>query len=146
MSNRERWTVYPLLFLTLGIVLKDKLTKFVTTDVVVCKTLVVTDRDRNERVVVSSTAAGGLVKAESSNHRVNVLLGHTDKVVGLMFTDGNNNLLQPSFKVRPPASQPPSSDQNSKARPGMPPVDPENQQPAEENQDATSPFQEERAK
>ena len=44
MSSRERWTVYPLLFLTLGIALKDKVTRSVDTDLVVCQRLFVTDQ------------------------------------------------------------------------------------------------------
>ena len=37
MSNRERWTVYPLLFLTLGIAVKDKIAGRWPTDTMVCK-------------------------------------------------------------------------------------------------------------
>ena len=40
MTDRERWTVYPLLFLALGISLKDKLARSVETDRIECKTLV----------------------------------------------------------------------------------------------------------
>lgn len=40
MTDRERWTVYPLLFLALGISLKDKLTRSVNTDEVRCKAVV----------------------------------------------------------------------------------------------------------
>ena len=63
MSNRERWTVYPLLFLTLGIALKDKITKRTDTDTVICKNLVVTDRQGAQQVIVSSNPAGGIVQA-----------------------------------------------------------------------------------
>lgn len=43
MSERERWIVYPLLFLALGAGLRDKLLKQTTADQVVCKRLVVID-------------------------------------------------------------------------------------------------------
>jgi hypothetical protein len=107
MSNRERWTVYPLLFLTLGIVLKDKLTKILNADVVYCKTLVVTDRDQQERVVVSSNPAGGIVKADSSDHRINVLLGHVGMQHGVMYSDARGNLIPPGYLIRSPVAQPP---------------------------------------
>ena len=40
MSERERWTVYPLLFLALGIALKDKLFNEISVKDVRCKTMV----------------------------------------------------------------------------------------------------------
>ncbi len=39
MTDRERWTVYPLLFLALGIALKDKLTKVVAVKEVRCESI-----------------------------------------------------------------------------------------------------------
>ncbi len=36
MTDRERWTVYPLLFLALGIAAKDKLLRQVDTERVFC--------------------------------------------------------------------------------------------------------------
>ncbi len=146
MSNRERWTVYPLLFLTLSIVLKDKLTKFVNADVVICKTLVVTDRDRNERVVVSSNPFGGIVKADSSDPRFNsVLLGHANNLRGMGYSDVHGNVFPITFLVRP-APQPPSSNQNSPAPSGVGPMDPEKQPAARNDQDSEPPVREEQAK
>ena len=133
MSNRERWTVYPLLFLTLGIVLKDKLTKILNADVVYCKTLVVTDRDQQERVVVSSNPAGGIVKADSSDHRINVLLGHVGIQHGVMYSDARGHLLQPAILTRPPAALPPEPNPDSPS--DAPPENPENRPPGVENQD-----------
>jgi hypothetical protein len=66
MTSRERWTVYPLLFLTMGISLKDKVAKLVNVDHVICKTLEVTDSQGKPRVVIGSNLAGGIVKADSS--------------------------------------------------------------------------------
>lgn len=45
MSNRERWTVYPLLFLTLGIALRDKITGSIMLRSVRCEELVVAGQD-----------------------------------------------------------------------------------------------------
>ena len=143
MSNRERWTIYPLLFMTLLIVLKDKLTKMITADRVTCKMLVVTDRDQHERVVLTSTDAGGLVMAKGSNLGINVLLGHTNKVVGLMFSDHNNNLLPPSFKIRPPQPRPPGPNQLEPA--GAAPPDRDESPPAG-NPEPGPPASEEQAK
>lgn len=52
MSSRERWTVYPLLFLTLGIALKDKITREITTNKVSCKAVWVTDHEGKPQLVM----------------------------------------------------------------------------------------------
>ena len=43
MSERERWIVYPLLFLALGVALRDKLFDQTQSQRVVCETLLVVD-------------------------------------------------------------------------------------------------------
>jgi hypothetical protein len=45
MSERERWVVYPLLFLALGAALRDKLFDSTTTKRVVCQELTVVDQE-----------------------------------------------------------------------------------------------------
>ena len=45
MSERERWIVYPLLFLALGSALRDKLVKQTRTKQLVCEELIVVDVD-----------------------------------------------------------------------------------------------------
>lgn len=45
MSDRERWIVYPLLFLALGAALRDKLAKKSVTEHLVCKQLTVVDEN-----------------------------------------------------------------------------------------------------
>ena len=45
MSERERWVVYPLLFLALGAALRDKLIDRTTSRVIVCQELQVVDED-----------------------------------------------------------------------------------------------------
>ena len=45
MSERERWVVYPLLFLALGAALRDKLFDRTTTKSIVCQELTVIDEE-----------------------------------------------------------------------------------------------------
>jgi len=69
MTDRERWTVYPLLFLALGISLKDKLSPSIDTERVVCKTLVcegleVSGLKSDQRVTITQgniVAKGGIL-------------------------------------------------------------------------------------
>jgi hypothetical protein len=99
MSPRERWTVYPLLFLTLGIALKDKIVKLVNVDRVACKTLVVTDQQGNERVLIASGAFGGFVKADGLRG-VGVVLGQVDNRAGVLYVDSRSGtVLGPSFTL-----------------------------------------------
>jgi len=57
MSNRERWTVYPLLFLTLGIALRDKITESIITRSIECQDLVVLGQDGKPRVRLAGSVA-----------------------------------------------------------------------------------------
>src|SRR5690242_10308895 len=45
MTERERWIVYPLLFLALGAALRDKLVDRTTTKSIVCQELMIVDED-----------------------------------------------------------------------------------------------------
>jgi hypothetical protein len=45
MTERERWVVYPLLFLALGAALRDKMVDKTTSRVIVCQELQVVDED-----------------------------------------------------------------------------------------------------
>ncbi len=49
MTERERWIVYPLLFLALGAALRDKLADSTTTKRIVCQELTVVDEDSGGR-------------------------------------------------------------------------------------------------
>jgi len=62
MSDYERWTIYPLLLLTLGIVLKDKMLNSVDVQNVVCRNLAIVDAEGKEMVRLGATPlqAGGL--------------------------------------------------------------------------------------
>ena len=95
MTDRERWTVYPLLFLTLGIAVKDRIM-----DTVVCSTLVVRDRKGNEQVVINTTPSGGVLRAQGTKSGVSVLLGHVDRFAGMMFVDQSGKLTGPNISVQ----------------------------------------------
>lgn len=54
MSEHERWVVYPLLFLALGVGLRDKLTRTITADRIECRTLAFTQRDDKPRMTLTT--------------------------------------------------------------------------------------------
>jgi hypothetical protein len=78
MSDRERWIVYPLLFLAIGASLRDKLFDRTTSKSIVCQELIVVDDNHNGRQPV----------------RVLARIGGTDRSAdhpereGQMFVDG----------------------------------------------------------
>lgn len=141
MTDRERWTVYPLLFLTLGIAVKDKIVRLTDSDTVNCQQLIIHDRQNRAQVVISSTPdggmladagtiackrlvvqdpqgrsqvvlaatpAGGLVRTSGLGNGFDVLLGHTERIGGLMFIDpaGALHNLNPSIIVAKPVTKP----------------------------------------
>ncbi|MEX0676375.1 MAG: hypothetical protein WD063_04835 [Pirellulales bacterium] len=102
MTDRERWTVYPLLFLTLGIALRDKLGADVADARyrnVLCNALVVADRLGKQQVVLSSNAGGGFVTTIGNSGGPDVLVGHTTQLSGLLFVDAQGNVRHPSIAV-----------------------------------------------
>jgi hypothetical protein len=114
MTERERWAVYPLLFLTLGIAVKDKLTGVVHVDNVQCRNLLcnavlVTDRQGKQQVVVSSSAGGGLVRTMGNAGQVEVIVGHTKRLAGLLFVDAEGQIRNGSIAIPAggPAPAPP---------------------------------------
>ena len=113
MTDRERWTVYPLLFLALGITVKDKLAKLVDVDKVHCKSLILTDRAGKDRVVVTTASGTGLV-----HQRGDTWLAFSDNLAGLMLFDDHGRV-RPWFATPPgprhaPAPQSPSAPQDGK--------------------------------
>ena len=52
MSDRERWIVYPLLFMALAVGLRDKLTHTVRADRIECRTLVFSDEQQQPRLAL----------------------------------------------------------------------------------------------
>jgi hypothetical protein len=90
MSSRERWTVYPLLFLTLGIALKDKVTRIVNTEQVNCRRVVVADQLGRAQVVIGATPQGGVATLAGTRRGIDVSIGHfSNGLSGLLITDAN---------------------------------------------------------
>jgi hypothetical protein len=165
MTDRERWTVYPLLFLTLGIAVKDRIV-----DTVQCSRLVVRDRQGTEQVVIaatpagsalvvrdpkgveqviiSATSAGGLVRAQGTKTGVNVVLGHTEEIAGLMLYDARGHFMGPGVvqianiqrhTVRPHQGDTEGNDPEARPPEEVPPdVEPErNTNPPDEQEKQT---------
>jgi hypothetical protein len=130
MTDRERWTVYPLLFLTLGIAVKDKLISLSNVDTVLCRTLVVHDRAGKEQVVITSNPGGGLVRTQGTKTGINVLVGHLESAAGLFFVDAGGNVYSRSFTAPLAAPRKPADDAEEQHTPDQPRSD--DLQPAEQ--------------
>ena len=138
MTDRERWTVYPLLFLTLGIAVKDKIAGRATADTLLCNTLVVHDRKGKEQVVISSTPDGGQVVTLGGKNNLGVLVGQTEKLAGLMFVDSRGRLIR-TLATMPTSALP----QAGADRPGRempePSPEPTTDEPSTPQQDGKPP-------
>jgi hypothetical protein len=128
MTDRERWIVYPLLFLALGAAVKDKIVGFV--DQVKCKSLVcnavvVVDGRGREQVVVSSDAEGGLVRTYGNKNGLSVGLANNERVAGLVIFNrrGGAQFHPNAFFVGPPARQPASAQPAAEAIEESPELD-----------------------
>jgi hypothetical protein len=91
MTDRERWTVYPLLFLVLGITVKDKLARPARFDSIRCGSLVVEDHAGKDRVLIGSNPAGGIIQLNGDRDVRSVLFGYANNVAGLMYVDPQGN-------------------------------------------------------
>ncbi|MEX0939214.1 MAG: hypothetical protein WDZ59_15235 [Pirellulales bacterium] len=58
MSDRERWIVYPLLFLALGLALRDKLTQVIQCETLICNRLQIEDRQGQPVLVAEAEYFG----------------------------------------------------------------------------------------
>ena len=94
MSDRERWIIYPLLFLALGTSLRDKLAQKVETEVLLskridaevirCKQIMVTNQQGKPQILLSSNEAGGLVRVFDAPDKLTLALGHFGRISGLL--------------------------------------------------------------
>ncbi len=110
MSNRERWIIYPLLFLTLGIAMRDKIVPprlkarevvvvsagapgAVTADVIRCKHLEIVDRDKTPRVRMGITAqqAGVVEILKKDQQQAVVLAAGGEKGCGCVAVFGESD-------------------------------------------------------
>jgi hypothetical protein len=118
MTDRERWTVYPLIFLTLGIALKDKLVEAVDLQCrnLFCNAVVVIDQKGKEQALLASDAEGGLVRTRGTKNGLTLVLGNTDEVGGLMSIDPQGRIsVNPGsiFRASPAGPQPGAAGQPS---------------------------------
>ena len=67
MSERERWIVYPLLFLALGAALRDKLVDRTTTKSIVCQELLIVDEQPLGREPVLLARLGGVQRTKADD-------------------------------------------------------------------------------
>jgi hypothetical protein len=83
MTERERWTVYPLLFLSLAIAMRSKITSSLELHEMSCDTLKsrevqITGEDGGVRMVLSAhpaAAGGGMVRVFSAQGNAEVVIG-----------------------------------------------------------------------
>ncbi len=106
MSERERWIIYPLLFLALGAALRDKLIKQTTADKVICEELWA------ERIMCGS------VRVMQGNQTMALLRGNT-LTVGAVDAVSMRQNGQPVLSLSPRYRQTPGIQ-----IPGTPPTDP----------------------
>ena len=98
MSDRERWIVYPLLFLALGVALRDKLTQMVEAqtveakfveaqsvevDRIRCRSIVVVGKNEKSQIDLSAGSEGGLMSVWDNQQELIVALGHFKGASGL---------------------------------------------------------------
>ncbi len=94
MSNRERWIVYPLLFLALGSSLKSKMTRTLVIDDIRCRTLIAGD---NPGLSNSSDETGNRVIVGHMNTRSKEKSGDPGKpgkITGLFFVGEKSGVFQ----------------------------------------------------
>ena len=70
MTERERWVVYPLLFLALGAALRDKLVDRTITKSIVCEELTIVDQESPARILAKIGRTDALPGVPSSGYAV----------------------------------------------------------------------------
>ncbi len=116
MSERERWVVYPLLFLALGAALRDKLVDRTTTKSIVCQELTIVDEEPDGQKPVRVLAKIGRTEASPNAPALGYLVVNGEIAVdGVVKVNGIVNakqyalqgvLFTPSFQVLPGMSVP----------------------------------------
>lgn len=81
MSDRERWIVYPLLFLAIGMSLRDK--TLPTTRVITDKIVVLNDNDVPVVEIGPTREGNGAIRVYRGDGAVGLTLGHLDHESGL---------------------------------------------------------------
>lgn len=78
MTERERWIVYPLLFLALGAALRDKIIKTTHSQLVTCEALCVVDKDEKPILVLGAERYPELSPTKTDFLQIDSL--HTDSL------------------------------------------------------------------
>jgi len=96
MSDRERWIVYPLLFLALGASLRDKMDGKIHIDKIDCSRircaeLTVVGDDEKPQVALRSSKAGGTVSVIRADDKLDLVLGHEPQMSGLFAETPTNH-------------------------------------------------------
>jgi hypothetical protein len=128
MTERERWIVYPLLFLALGASLRDKLVP-ATYESVRCQELIVVDPDQPNRFLAkiggSKPASGspstGYVLVDGSISAVDADIDHELRVTGFV------NAMNYAYRNVPiaPSFQTPAPDSDQRPRSESPTPEPD---------------------
>ncbi len=107
MSDRERWIVYPLLFLALGAALRDKLAKRTLSDQLICKSLLVVDEQGRVLTQLAGDSLRIGTKPGEGEVRVGKLLAdgvqsgtvQTTLLNAVFYTHPKNAVVQPPNRV-----------------------------------------------
>jgi hypothetical protein len=73
MSDRERWIIYPLVIVTLGMYWRDK---FMPTEKLMTHQLLVLNKNDEPVVTINSSDDGGLVRVSRDDGSLDLVLGH----------------------------------------------------------------------
>ena len=83
MTERERWIVYPLLFLALGAALRDKLVDRTTTKSIVCQELLIVDEDSTGPLSQRTLAKIGRAKSKAGGKsKASLLINGDLEIIG----------------------------------------------------------------
>jgi hypothetical protein len=86
MSERERWTVYPLLMLAIGLALRNGivLDELQHNGVVRCKGLEIFGEDGKKKAELNTNASGASLTLFDHERHKYVLVGHEGQVIGMV--------------------------------------------------------------
>lgn len=106
MSERERWIVYPLLFLALGSALRDKIAKQTQTKEIVCERLFLVDSDgQSVGALIGDTSqlGPGDLRLLSEMRRTNSQMAISGVLANVVDSESIFSLNKP---IRPPTANP----------------------------------------
>jgi hypothetical protein len=110
MTERERWIVYPLLFLALGAALRDKLVDRTTTRSIVCQELLIVDEDSTNPQSQRTIARIGRVKPKPGGKSTASLQINGDlEIVDADLSDSSPSRILATFGRTDPPSGIPSN-------------------------------------